>query len=403
MGCFGGVATISLVNIWHPPFDAHFEKQIFAGLTTETMDRLALRRSVNISPRNPHAYWIFNSHELMIELDEMVRETEKVTPYLHTLFAAPYIGNDGRLAGVFVENKTGRGVIKAKVFIDATGDGDLCARLGLETYSANQMQPSTTCALLASSASLHGVDVQGLVRKHGDEFGFPQGYIWSSTVPGSDIAMLAGTRVKGRDCSDGDALTAAEMEGRRQVRALQDLLRKYAPDGNWTLAGLPARIGIRESRHVRCHHAMTQDDVLGGAHFDDAIAFGAYPVDIHHVDKPGITKIFLDGTQVYSRDGFPAEKSRWLPENSDSAAYYQIPYRSLQPLGAYDNLLLAGRMIDADVPAHGAIRVMVNMNQTGEAAGVAATMAIGGGGANVRAVEPAALRAEMARGGSLMM
>ena len=134
MGCFGGVATLSLVNVWHSSLDEPFEKQIFAGLTIEVMDRLRLRQAVTDYPNCPHYAWVFNSTELQIELDELIQES-RITPHLHTAFAAPHV-EDGRLKAVVVENKDGRQAIRARFFIDATGDGDLCQRLGLETYRA---------------------------------------------------------------------------------------------------------------------------------------------------------------------------------------------------------------------------------------------------------------------------
>jgi uncharacterized membrane protein len=58
-------------------------------------------------------------------------------------------------------------------------------------------------------------------------------------------------------------------------------------------------------------------------------------------------------------------------------------------------------MLDVDPIAFGAVRVMVNMNQTGEAAGVAAALALEAGCAPA-ALEPARLRAGLARGGSAL-
>jgi len=403
MGGFGGVATLSLVNLWHPPQDALFEKQIIAGLTVEAMSRLTKRSAVRIRERNVHCYWEFNPAELMIELDEMVREVKTIAPYLHTQFAAPCVGNNGRLQGVFVETKSGRGAILAKSFIDATGDGDLCARLGIEIYMANHIQPSTTCACLEGVSRLKAVDIAALTGKYGSEFGLPPGFVWFAGIPGSDVMMMAGTRVSGSNCADANHLTFAEMEGRRQVRAIQDILRKYAPDTNLTLTTLPARIGIRESRHVRCDYQLTKDDILGGTRFDDAIANGMYPVDIHHTDKPGTTLMYLDGTQNYACDGRPPEISRWRPEGAATIPYYQIPLRSMLPKGAYDNVIIAGRMIDADEGAHGAIRVMVNMNQTGEAAGVAAALAARSASGNIRAISPEDVRSALASGGSIVI
>lgn len=398
MGCFGGVATLSLVNVWHSPLDEAVKRRIFSGLTQETIDRLKRRGTVKETLENPSVAWRFNSGEMQMELDEMIME-HGITPWLHSAFVAPIVEN-GNLTAVAIENKNGREAIRGRFFIDATGDGDLCQRLGLETYLAERRQPSTTCASFSGWESLDGVDWQQLTRDHGDAFGLPQGFAWGGNVPGSNVFMLAGTRVY-ENCSDAGGFTQAEMEGRRQVRAIHDILRRYAPDSPVTLQSLPARIGIRETRHVRCLHQVTGDEVLYGKAFDDAIAYGSYRVDIHHDDKPGLTFRYLDGREVYARPGHPRVEGRWRPESDANATYYQIPYRCLVPQGPFGNLLAAGRFIDADTVAHGAIRVMVNMNQTGEAAGVAAYLALSGE-RSAQDVDPAELRGLLAEGGSIM-
>lgn len=125
-------------------------------------------------------------------------------------------------------------------------------------------------------------------------------------------------------------------------------------------------------------------------------------MDIHHQDKPGLTFKYLDGTQVYVRPGYPNEAGRWRSATPVNPTYYQIPYRSLLPQGPYANLILAGRMMDADEEAFGGVRVMVNMNQTGEAAGVAAYMAVHQA-KSVREIETTALRDKMKAGGSVML
>ena len=398
MGCFGGVATLSLVNVWHSPLDEIFEKRIIAGLTIEVMERLKKRGAVEEREKSGHWAWSFNPFEMQIELDELIREN-KICPWLHTQFAAPYV-KDGEFAGVFVENKSGRGLIKAHVFIDATGDGDLCARLGLETYYGSHFQPATTCALFDGWKPM-GLELGALLRKHGPEYGLPAGFQWGATIPGTDTFMLAGTRVKGADCSNARAFSDAEMEGRRQVRATMDILRKHAPHAVVKLTGLPARIGIRESRHVRALHTLTGEEVLHGTRFPDAIANGSYRVDVHHQDKPGLTFRYLDGRETYIAPGQPDQDGRWREETSENPTFYQIPYRSITPKG-YPNLLMAGRMIDADSEAHAAIRVMVNMNQTGEAAGVAAFLAFDQS-RPVQDIDPQLVRKTLQTGGSVII
>ncbi|MEZ0296408.1 MAG: FAD-dependent oxidoreductase [Candidatus Methylacidiphilales bacterium] len=398
-GCFGGVATISLVNVWHSRFDEVFEKEIFAGLTTETMDRLKKRGAVKTQAKSPNWEWAFNPFELQIDLDEMVQEN-KVQVLLHTIVAAPCMA-DGALIGVFVENKDGRGLIRARYFIDATGDGDLCSRVGLETYHNEHPQPPTTCALYEGWPE-KGMDIGALMRKHGEEFGLPRGFQWGAIVPGTNTFMLAGTRVVNTDCSSASQLTKAEIEGRRQVRATMDLVRKYNPDVKLNLVGLPARLGIRETRHVHAQHQLTGQEVLDGVRFPDAIANGSYRVDIHHQERAGLTFQYLSGRQLYIEPGAPVKEDRWRPETTVNPTFYQIPYRCLLPRGGVPNLLMAGRMIDADQAAHGAIRVMVNMNQTGEAAGVAAYMALDAGLA-VDKVDTHKLREKLSAGGSVML
>lgn len=399
MGSFGGVATLSLVNVWHSQFDEVFERPIFSGLSIELMDRLKKRRAVRERERSPHGAWSFNASEMQIELDELILEN-RITPWLHTSFVAPHV-EEGELRAIVVENKSGRGAVRARFFIDATGDGDLCQRLGLETYRGAHRQPSTTCALFSGWDNLDGMDWGKLLREHAVEHAMPVGFAWGTEVPESRTYMLAGTRVY-EDCSDAAGFTKAEMEGRRQVRAIQDILRKHVPGAGVTLVGLPARIGIRETRHVRCLHSLTGEEVLHGKRFPDAIANGSYRVDIHHTDKPGITFRYLDGREVYCRPGLAEEVGRWRVETATNPTYYQIPYRSLIPRGPFGNVLAAGRFIDADEQAHGAIRVMVNMNQTGEAAGVAAYLALE---KNIpaREVDAARLRRTLVDGGSLML
>ncbi|HDS74857.1 MAG TPA: FAD-dependent oxidoreductase, partial [Firmicutes bacterium] len=117
---FGGMATAALVNVWHSLYDEVHERKIIAGLTHETMDRLATRNAVENIDRNPNQAFIFNSAELATELDQLVVESG-IEPHLHTAFAAPLV-EDGNLVGIAVENKSGRGAIRARMFVDATGD-----------------------------------------------------------------------------------------------------------------------------------------------------------------------------------------------------------------------------------------------------------------------------------------
>jgi len=398
--CFGGVAACGLVNVWHSLHDTRGERQIVAGLTSEVLERLAGRDAVRRPDGKELAAFLLNTEELKIELDEIVKEAG-IVPFLHTAFASVAMKN-GRLEAVFVEGKSGRGAVRARVFIDATGDGDVCVRAGLPFELPAHRQPPTTCAKIHGLSGLGRGVFKGLVHEHRREFGLEADWGWGGPIPGvDDVDFHADSHVFNVNCADGRQLTWSEMEGRRQVRATMDALRKYGPPGiRPVLLALPSYIGIRETRHIRCRRRLTGGELLAGRRFDDAIANGTYPVDVHHDDRPGLTFKYLDGTQRSSRDGFPDEMGRWRPETAEDPTFYQIPFSALVPEGI-DNLLAAGRMLDADRDAYGAVRVMVNTNQTGEAAGVAAALALSKGNA-FHGVDARDLRRKLVEGGSIV-
>jgi len=400
--CFGGVATSGMVNIWHSLYNTTFEKQIIAGLTHEVIERLMKRKAVSLEKDNKTSYYSLNTEELKIELDELAAES-KIKPYLHTLYTAPYL-EDGELKAVFVESKSGRGAIKAKVFIDATGDGDLCSHLGLDVSVPETKQPPTTCVRLSGISNLKKSEYDRLLNEHRKEFNLPEGFMWSSSIPGlPETVQYAATRVNNANCLDACSLTYSEMEARRQVRAIMDIIRKYGPEDSRdvSLAALPSYIGVRETRHVKCLYTLTEKDILTGRRFEDAIANGTYRIDIHHNDKPGLTFKYLDGTEIYIRDGYPSVPGRWREEQPENPTFYQIPFRSIVP-GKYKNILLCGRSLDADKGAFGAVRVMVNLNQTGEAAGTAAYLALDSG-RGVDRIDIRKLRGTLTKGGSIII
>ena len=407
-GMFGGTATASMVNVWHTRYDETGERPIFAGLVTEAMGRLVARGGAVDRDFDRHWQWAFHPAHLAILLDEMVCEQPAIRPFLHTRFVAAVGGEAGRPDAAVIEDKTGRRAIRAKVFIDATGDGDLVSRAGLQTWIPDHVQPPTMVFLASGVNTKHLPDARSLrqvVFNQRFEGALKPGFLWHAPVPGldsEDVQMVAGTRVHGANCADADQLTLAEIEGRRQVRRILDLMHRHAPYGQaMHLVALPGRIGIRHSRQIHALHRLTEQEVLRGVRFDDAIANGSYRVDIHSQDGEGLIFRYLNGLQVTVYADGRKEEARWAGEGEATATYYQIPYRCLVPRGS-QNILAAGRCIDTDEGAFGAFRVMVNCAQTGQAAGVAAALAAGSDSA-VADVDAAQLRAALSEQGALML
>ncbi|NUQ00761.1 MAG: FAD-dependent oxidoreductase, partial [Armatimonadetes bacterium] len=220
-GYFGGTATASLVCIWHSHLDTRFEREIIGGLTMETLGRLLARGGASQQQPNDSLHYILQPYELVLELDQMVTEAN-IRPFLHTRFVAPVV-EEGRVTAAIIEDKTGRRAIAARVFVDASGDGDLVHRAGFRTYKMEGLQPPTTCAVVQGLAGIReqvpDFRLQCVFDPQYPEH-LPPGLLWAAPLAGTDMTMIAGTRVHQADCSDADQLTRAELEGRRQVASM---------------------------------------------------------------------------------------------------------------------------------------------------------------------------------------
>src|SRR5260221_528934 len=147
-------------------------------------------------------------------------------------------------------------------------------------------------------------------------------------------------------------LSFAEWASRKQMRQIAEFLRRYVPGFEQSyVAQSGVQVGVRETRRVLGDYQLTVDDVLSARKFDDAIARGAYPVDIHN----------------------PAGTGTVLKRLPPGEAY-DIPLRCLMPRSA-EALVVAGRCISGTHEAHSSYRVMPIVMATGQAAGVCGALA----------------------------
>ncbi|HBE12791.1 MAG TPA: FAD-dependent oxidoreductase [Clostridiales bacterium] len=376
--CFGGVATNGLVNIWHSLYDIGNKNQIIAGLTEEMIERLKTVDGVYVDLKSPtHAYYL-NTEELKIELDNVIKEN-RIIPFLHTFYSF-VITDDKKITSVLIENKDGRSAIRAKFFIDATGDGDVARDLHINSYQHDQVQPPSACFYL--QGKIKNSDLADMILHHGSEVGLDDDWGWSGPLVNSELTLRVDNHVFNVLCNNAMDLTLSEMEGRRQMRALVTLLKKYGyPSEKYNLISSCSHIGIRETIHYETNFKANEMDLLCGTKYEDAVLNGTYRVDIHHGDQNGITFKDLTGKMVtYYGKRNKKIVGNWREDLSltgDYATYYQFPFANI--VGKeYENFIAVGRMIHADASSFGALRVMVNLNQLGEAAGVAAYLAIDG-------------------------
>lgn len=397
----GGTAVTGLVNIWHSLHDTDENNQVIAGLTDETLERLKGRGALALSS-DPTLRYNFNPFELALILDEYVRES-KIKVMLHTSYVS--VACEGRrIDAAIIENVEGRFAVKAKFFIDASGDGRVAKDLGIRSYTNSTIQPPTSCFYLQGNTS--GLDIGALVREHGKEFGLEDDWGWSTHLAGSkDITMRADNHVFGCRLDRAHDLTFAEMEGRRQADAFASLIRKYSGRGErYSMVGMCSHIGTRETVHYQTRFKADARSLLYGKRYEAPILNGTYRVDIHHSEDMGITFKYLDGKEVthYGKDTRTVV-SNWREKEGavgEPAKYYQCPFDILV-VEEYDNFIPVGRMLNADEDAFGALRVMVNLNQLGEAAGVAAYVCIDSG-ASVSSVNQKEVHRLLKKGGSAL-
>lgn len=371
--CLGGTATAGLVNVWHSLKDTDYKNQVIAGLTDEMTARLHKSGSAVLKD-DPSVAILFDPNALMYELDKLVKE-EKITVLLHTLSVGA-IMDGSRITAAIIENKDGRSAVSAGFFIDATGDGDLAKRIGLEPWYHEIVQPPTPCFLF--QGDIRGVNKGRLLHEHGAEFDLPDDFGWDEPVPGLDnIWLRADHHVFDVMCDTAEGLTRTEMEGRRKAVALRDMINKYT-DKTVKIAAFSSMAGIRETAHFASRMQACGSDMLRGERYEDAVLNGTYRIDLHDLDG-SITFKYLSGEALFMRGASRATtKWNWREKeglSGDGAKYYQIPFGVLVQ-EKIDNFIAAGRMLNADREAFGALRVMVNLNQLGEAAGTAAYLAL---------------------------
>lgn len=178
----------------------------------------------------------------------------------------------------------------------------------------------------------------------------PDYVFWGNSVRAGE-ANINATRVAQVDGTDGDSLTRAELEGRAQIATIFDFLKAHVPgfEDAYVISSAPF-LGIRETRRIMGEYVLSEEDVLAGREFEDAVLRAAYPIDIHDAKGKGTTFHQVGG------DGS-----------------YDIPYRCLVPRGV-EGLLVAGRCISTDHAAQGSTRVMVTAMAMGQAAGAAAAL-----------------------------
>ncbi|MDX1935391.1 MAG: FAD-dependent oxidoreductase [Capsulimonadales bacterium] len=405
-GFLGGSATAAQVPAFAPFSDR--TRAIVRGIGWEVMTEMQRRLGRPLPDPAQYAVpqdrarmdWVPIDVETLKRVYDDLCEAAKVEILFHTFVPEVIRREDGTtLSSVVLANKDGLSLVRAQVFVDATGDADVAARAGCPFHEGDdegRTQGMTLCFTVAQGSREQYL---GYVHSTGDgylarlvaearaagDFDLPDASLVGLSFKNETVAGANMGHVYGARSTDTRSLSRAEREGRRVVEKLLPFLRRYVPgQENLTLISTGPQIGVRESRRIVGDYTLTLDDYLSCRTFADDIARCAYFIDLHAVTTE-------QAARARSISDVAQEKSERKSYSLAPGRSHGIPFRCLLPQGV-GNLLVAGRSLSAERAVSGAVRVMPYGFATGEAAGWAAARAALRHGGDVRAVDPAGLR-----------
>ena len=374
-GVPGGMAAVSevhpfMVSVYKgsEPLDApvygQWRQAMCRYLPDKMMDKLA----------NVHDYSLrsINKEAAALAAEDLLLDAGVKILYHHTVSGVRKNGD--KITELICHTRGGFGVVRGKCFVDCTGDGEVAAMAGCPFEMGDEKggcQPMTLCFKLSHvdipyvtnpqtgarlidtawkaklSSCYAAAQKAGIIHCPRENV-----LIFPFQLADENVLHFNTTRVIGFDATNGASFSAAEIEGRRQLRELIAWLKQELPEFRHArLMSMAVQIGVRESRRIMGHYKLTIDDFTSCVRFEDVIARSSYHVDIHSPHGAG-TRI-----QHITRGNF-----------------YEIPYRCVVPLNC-SNLTVGGRPVSADVAVHSSLRIMPTAVSIGQAAGLGAALA----------------------------
>ena len=351
----GGQAT----NAWVSAFCGFFTKgelptQCVKGIGDEVLQRLKdYGEDINyvINPSTKNASIRFHPEILKLVLDDLILESAMDVRLCTTLIDVNV--NNQKIESIIVMDDDDKYLVKAKVFIDTTGDANLLNSAHIQTIWGDQshhvQQSSLSCLVdnlpsdeikietiesaikqAKANGATHLDKERGMIIKvKGDTYGY-------MTIPSIELNNLSGS-----------TLTQSLIELRKKGNAYVKALKQYAPNfNNVNLKSSAPYLGIRESRRMVGKTMIQGEDVLRAVKSKDSIARAGWPVEMHKNSG-------LSYQSICDND------------------YFGVPLGALVSKDI-TNLLAAGRCISCDSVALASLRVMGTSFATGQAAGVAA-------------------------------
>jgi FAD dependent oxidoreductase len=343
--------------------------RVIRGLADELLDRLGKLDGLSA----PHltiadgiAAQAFDISAYKIAADELVTGSGARILF-HAMAVGVVMHTAAEIDAVIIESKSGRQAVRGRFFVDASGDGDLAAWAGVPWEKAppvdGMMYPSLMFRINGVDVGRAGPAPWRTVERLMDEAERAGTHTFPRKKPivrpqrnplewRANLTQLRTADGGAIDGTDVDQLTLGELAGRQQALDAFTFIRDRTPGFEDSyIVDIAPQIGIRETRRIIGAYQLTEDDVLDCADFDDTIGVNGWPVEAH-----------VAGTVEF----------RW---QRGERGFNQLPFRIMVP-PATSNLYVAGRCASMTHGAQSAARVTGPCFVMGQAAGVAAGMAL---------------------------
>jgi len=388
-GTAGGLSTFC--GLHAKVYGEH--RRVVHGLADELLDRL--EKLDGLAP--PHltindgiTAQAFDISSYKIAADGLVTGSGAKILF-HTLAVGVAMADEDTIDAVLIESKSGRAAVRGRMFVDASGDGDLAAWSGVPyEKSPTLLYPSLMFRINGVDAKAAGEAPWRTVERLMEEAERAGTHRFPRKKPivrpqrnplewRANLTQLSNPDGSPVDGTDVDQLTHGELTGRQQVLDAFTFIRDHTPGFHESyIVDLAPQIGIRETRRIVGRYQLTEDDVLDCADFADTIGVNGWPVEAH-----------VAGTVEF----------RWQRGNNPRG-FNQLPFRMLVP-ERVDNLYVVGRCASMTQGGQSSARVTGPCFAMGQAAGTAADLALAAGTA-AGAVDVAELQRRLERAGAYL-
>lgn len=387
-GCLGGMGTSGLVASFGPIADG--ERMLVGGFMKELVETMHARGlfGPHVVPDFFHKQlnrWIpFRPEGLKRVLDELVTSAGAEVRFFTRVIDADVTNR--RINGVVINNVEGNRFIRAKAFVDATGDAAVAAMAGAQCKvvlrDTDTVAPSTLCSLFAGidwdhpeyGSDWRGIDAvknrtksellqQAIAEGH---FSQEDRFMPGLNKIGRSTGALNAGHVFNLNPLSIRSLSEGMIFGRKLALEYESFYRKYVPgcESIEHVATAPV-MGVRDSRRIVGEFELTMDDFRAHRQFPDQVAVYNRPTDVHptNTSKEEYDRFLKD---FHGKDNLARGQS------------VGIPYSILVPKG-WENLWAAGRCHSSDTKVHGSIRAQSAAYMMGQAAATAACQSIATG------------------------